>query len=142
MSSLRYLLDTNVVSEALLPHPNEQALLWLESNVELAAIASLTLHELCFGVFKLPRGARRARLAAYIEDVVRPTYKVLGYDENAAQWHAEERAKLVLTGRTPAFVDGQIAAIAHVHGLCVVTANQKDFRPFRNLTLMAWPAKR
>jgi tRNA(fMet)-specific endonuclease VapC len=34
--------------------------------------------------------------------------------------------------------DGQIAAVAHVHGLVLVTANVKDFRFFQGLGVEDW----
>jgi len=65
--------------------------------------------------------------------VLAPTLQALAYDEPAARWHAAERARLVAAGRTPAFVDGQIAASAAVHGLVLVTANVGDFAMFDSL---------
>ena len=58
----------------------------------------------------------------------------------AADWHAAERARLTGLGRTPPFVDGQIAAIAHVNGLVLVTANVADFRHFADLSVEDWRA--
>jgi len=34
----------------------------------------------------------------------------------AASWHGVERARLEQVGKAPSFADGQIAAIAAVHG--------------------------
>lgn len=63
---------------------------------------------------------------------------ILPYDERAAHWHAVERARLVAAGRTPPFVDGQIAAIAVVNDLVLVTANVADYEPFAGLTVENW----
>jgi tRNA(fMet)-specific endonuclease VapC len=41
-------------------------------------------------------------------------------------------------GRPAVFVDGQIAAIAAVNGLILVTANTRDFRRFRDLSIEDW----
>jgi tRNA(fMet)-specific endonuclease VapC len=38
----------------------------------------------------------------------------------------------------PAFVDGQIAAIAKVNGLVLVTRNTSDFEKFSGLKLENW----
>jgi tRNA(fMet)-specific endonuclease VapC len=73
---------------------------------------------------------RRTAIEAYLRDVVRPSFPNLPYDELAATWHAEERARLEALGRPAAFVDGQIAAIGHVHRLVLVTTNENDFRGF------------
>ena len=63
---------------------------------------------------------------------------VLPYCEEAAQWHAEERARLSGIGQTPSFVDGQIAAIAHIHGAILVTGNIADFQSFSGLGVENW----
>ena len=66
------------------------------------------------------------------------SFPVLDYDRKAADWHALERARLSAAGKTPPFADGQIAAIAHVNGLTLVTANTNDFRRFKGLRVRSW----
>lgn len=102
------------------------------------AMASLTWHELRYGVFLLPKGKRRADLITFLEEVVAPSIEVLPYDERAAAWHAAERVRLEKLGKPRPFVDGQIAAIAATNALPLVTANPKDFRGFKGLTLLNW----
>lgn len=63
---------------------------------------------------------------------------VLPYDLAAATWLASERARLVTQGQTPAYADGQIAAIAFVNNLILVTNNVSDFANFQNLQLENW----
>jgi len=70
--------------------------------------------------------------------VVQASFPVLSYDEAAATWHGEERARLEALGRPAPYVDGQIAAIAHVHGLVLATTKEKDFTRFRGLTVENW----
>lgn len=103
-------------------------------------MASVTWHELRFGVGRLPRGKRQRELFEFLEEVVLPTIPTLPYDERAAELHAEERVRLEKLGRTPPFVDGQIAAVALTNGLALATANQKDFKSFKGLTLLTWPS--
>lgn len=66
------------------------------------------------------------------------TLPILPYDAAAAAWHGRERARLQRKGISPSFADGQIAAIAKVHGLTVVTRNTADFRRFEALDVVAW----
>ena len=63
---------------------------------------------------------------------------ILPYDERAADWHATERARLSSLGQTPPFVEGQIAAIASVNGLVLVTRNTSDYKLFSGLKVKNW----
>ncbi len=81
---------------------------------------------------------KRTAIETYLEEVVRNALPILPYDEEAASWHASERARLGRRGRPPTFADGQIAAIARVNELVVVTANMRDFRRFEGLELENW----
>ena len=63
---------------------------------------------------------------------------VLAYDEQAAQWHARERARLEKIGCSVPLRDSQIAAIAGIHDLIVVTANVSDFKPLAALEIENW----
>lgn len=136
--SIKYLLDTNVVSEPLRPKPSGAVLRKLQKHEQEIAIASIVWHELRFGVGRLPSSRRREVIERYLEEVVLPAIPILAYDRPAADWHASERARLVSIGETRSFADGQIAAIAHVHDLTVVTFNEGDFRRFDALQVTTW----
>ena len=133
-----YLLDTNVVSEPLRPRPAAGVMRRLRQHDGEIAIPSPVWHELRFGCARLPRSRRRDAIERYIEDVVLRSFPVLDYDREAADWHAKERARLSADGRTPPFVDSQIAAIAGVNDLTLVTSNMDDFREFQELRVRSW----
>jgi tRNA(fMet)-specific endonuclease VapC len=59
----------------------------------------------------------------------------LPYDQRAASWHAEERARLAQIGRPPSFADGQIAAIAATNGLSLLTFNRDTYVAIQGLRL-------
>jgi tRNA(fMet)-specific endonuclease VapC len=63
---------------------------------------------------------------------------LLPYDAQAAQCHALERARLMSLGKTPPFIDGQIASIARTQNLTLVTFNIADFAGFEGLTVTDW----
>jgi predicted nucleic acid-binding protein len=73
-----------------------------------------------------------------LHDVVHGSFPILPYDEAAAACHVEERARLEAPGRPASSVDGQIAAIAHMHGLVLATTSDKDFARFKGLTVENW----
>jgi len=64
--------------------------------------------------------------------------KLLPYDQRAAEWHGRERARLQALGKTPPFADAQIAAVAAVNDMTLVTDNTKDFTVFSGLRLVDW----
>ena len=135
---MRYLLDTNVVSEPLRPRPADGIMRRLGQFDGEIAIPPPVWHELRFGCDRLPPSRRRDAVERYIETVVLRSFPVLDYDLDAADWHARERARLVAAGKTPPFVDGQIAAIACVNDLTLVTSNLDDFREFGELKVQSW----
>jgi tRNA(fMet)-specific endonuclease VapC len=138
VSLLRYLLDTNVVSEPPRPAPNPKTLQKLLEHEGEVAIAAVVWHEMLFGVERLPPSQKRSALEAYLFQIVRPVMPILPYNRAAAEWHARQRARLTATGKPPAFQDGQIAAIARVNHLILVTANRVHFEVFDGLSIEDW----
>ena len=83
---------------------------------------------------------RKRDLERYFFETLAPNLSVLPYNQQAAMWHASERVRLERIGRTPPFVGGQIAAVAFVNGLVLVTANVSDFSSFQGLRVENWRA--
>lgn len=140
--TLRYLLDTGIVSSPASAVPDPRIIERLEEHDQACAIAAPVWHELTYGCQRLPAGKRRAALEAYLAGVVRVAFPILPYDDVAAAWHGRERARLEALGRPAPFVDGQIAAIAHANGLVLVTTNTKDFTSFKEIEIQNWAARR
>ena len=139
---LRYLLDTNVISDPTRREPDPGIRARLDEYGAESALASVVWHEMWFGVSRLPDSRRKRDLQDYLVTVVEPSFPILPYDEAAAQWHAEERARLGAVGWVSSFTDGQIAAVAHVHGLVLVTANLSHFERFDHLETTDWRERR
>lgn len=133
-----FLLDTNVLSEGAKSAPDRHVMIMLERHEKEIATAAPVWHELQYGCLRLPSSRKRELLEAYLQNVVWLNLDILPYDERAAEWHAEQRAKLTAKGLTPSFVDGQIAAIAKVNGLTLVTRNVQDFSNFDDLEVKSW----
>jgi tRNA(fMet)-specific endonuclease VapC len=134
---VRFLLDANVLSEPRSPKPSRETLSKLTEHAAQSATAAPCLHELIYGAERLPRSARRTEVEAFVSDIAQ-TLRVLPYDQEAAAWHARERARLEKSGKTPPFVDGQIAAIAATQGLTLVTKNTRDFAILKGLRVERW----
>lgn len=122
--------------------PNAHIVERLDSHGHECAIAAPVWHELTYGCGRLPRGQRRTALETYLRDVVHAAFPILPYDEAAAKWHGNERARLERIGRPAPYADGQTAAIAQVNGLALATVNVRDFERFRYLEVVDWSTTR
>lgn len=127
-----------MLSEPIKSRPDEQVLARIEEHDGELATCAIVWHELRYGATRLPASRKRRAIEAYLERVVRTALPILPYDEESASWHAQERARLGRRGRPPSAADGQIAAIARVHELVLVTANVRDFRRFEGLGVQDW----
>jgi len=134
----RYLLDTNILSEPVKPNPSTVVIEQLRRHQHESVTAAPVWFELVHGVEQLPVSHRRDRLAQYLRELDNSDLQILAYDRAAARWHALEHARLRATGQTRPFVDGQIAAIAAVRGLVLVSRNVGDFQIFAGLTVENW----
>jgi tRNA(fMet)-specific endonuclease VapC len=132
-----FLLDTNVFAALSQPVPNVRIVRAFEGHEDALVTAALVMNEMWFGMMCLAPSKKRAHLERFMNDVV-GGITVLAYDAQAAHWHANERARLKSLGRTPSFVDGQIAAVAAVNDAIIVTANTADFALFHGLRVEDW----
>ena len=135
--SLVYLLDTNTISEPLKAIPNKQVIENIERYYAQIAIAAFVVYELVRGVALLPDSKKRLKTNDYLESVL-VKFPILPYTETAAKWQGETAARLQQLGKTPPFVDAQIAAIAKTNNLILVTRNVDDFKNFTDLSIENW----
>ena len=98
--SLRYVLDTNILSEPVKPKPNAKVVTRLQKEQGRVAMAAPVWNELLFGVHRLPPSKRRTTLETFLRAVLEPALPILPYDARAAEWHALERARLTGLGQT------------------------------------------
>ncbi len=136
--TVKYLLDTNILSEAKRPKPNQKVMEKLKLCKHEIATATVVIHELLYGCFRLPESKRREDLEDYINLVILAQLPLLDYDLKSAQYHAQERARLSKLGKIPGFSDGQIASIAFTNNLFLVTNNVSDFQDFDGLRIENW----
>lgn len=135
---IRYLLDSNIVSEPALQRPDALVQIRYQTHAHEVAVPSVVWYEFLYGLERLAPGRERDFLARYLLHVVRPTMPVLPFDIAAAEWLARERACLEALGQPRPAVDGMIAAIAATRGLILVTRNTHDFADFDGLHVENW----
>ncbi len=132
---MRYVVDTNVISEMTKARPDARCITWLAAHPGDCCVTTITLAELNFGVERLPDGKRRRALNRKY-DFLRRDFGdwILDFDENAAaefgRYVAEYEAARGTAGLEAADVrDLQNAAIARSQGWMVATRNTRHF-PF------------
>ncbi len=135
---LKYLLDANIISEPMKPRPNTNVQDSLRHKWMETAVPAIVWHELLYGLHRLSDSRRKRAIADYLYTVVQNELEILPYDKLAAEWLAEERARLTQIGRPPPYADAQIAAIAIANDLTLVTRNTNDFLQFDGLTIENW----
>lgn len=125
---MKWLLDTNTLSELAKPEPFSNLLDWLEVNEPETAISAITVGEMALGIERLPEGKRRRALERAF-DFMRQDYggRILDFTEGVAVEWARLVAEAQRQGRRLSVLDSQIEATAIHFGLAVVTRNEKDF---------------
>ena len=134
-----FLLDTNVVSElrkARAGKANPGVSDWATGvPAALMFLSVVSLHELEHGVLLAERKdpVKGAVLRAWLDDSVVPAFadRILPVDTETAL----RSAALHVPNPAP-FRDAFIAATALVHGMTVVTRNNKDFDHLENVVVL------
>ena len=135
---MRYLLDTNMISEPMKLETNAGILSRLALDSIFSCTSATVWHELWYGINLLDDGKRKSKLASYLNLLSEEGFEVLPFCKKAAHWLAVERVRLKTKGIIPAKYDSEIAAVAVVNQLVVVTRNVDDFSIFKDLAIESW----
>ncbi len=138
MGRINYLLDTNILSEPARKKPSLNVMQRLTQFDGQYATAAIVWHELQYGCELLENSKRKTALQSYILTLENNGLLILPYDQVAAEWYAKQRARLKQQGKMAAYADGEIAAVAAVNNLTLVTRNIDDFFGFTSLELENW----
>lgn len=123
-------LDTNVVSELLKPVPETRVLDWVNRQPEASLyLSSVTVAELRAGVAYLAEGARKRALSDALETSLLPLFsgRILNFDFDVTPAFARISRHAKTAGRSMAFADTAIAAIAFHNAFALATRDVSDF---------------
>jgi toxin FitB len=127
---VKWLLDTNVVSEATRDRPRRSVIDWVAAKApEDLAISVVTLSELLDGASTNADEIRRRKLTSWVEIEVSATFKDRTLPLTPSiliDWLRLGR-RLRATGRAREAADLLIASTARVRKLTLVTRNVRDF---------------
>lgn len=138
----RYLLDTNIISNATKPEPSAALMAWMaEQEDEDLFISSLTVAEIRRGVLEMPSGKKRRQLEQWFSGPEGPQAlfagRVLSFDEKTALIWARLMAEGKANGRSRSPLDMILAAIGEANDCVVVTDNEKHFAGLKFLNPMS-----
>lgn len=138
------LLDTNVISEAMKPAPDDTVRAWLdEQAAETLYLSSVTIAELLYGIGALPAGKRKDRLTEAVDGVMELfADRVLPFDVAAAQRYADLAVKARAAGKGFPTPDGYIAAIAASRGFAVARRDTSAFDAAGMAVINPWKMQR
>ncbi len=135
MDKLRYLLDTNILSD-LIRHPHGRITECLREVLPATAGTSIVVtSEIHFGLDK--RGSETLRRQA---ELILGALEVLPLESPVDRHYGEIRAELTRQGKLIGQNDLFIAAHARSLGLVLVTANVKEFSRVPGLAVENWLA--
>ncbi len=140
---MKYLLDTNVISELVASQPHQPVLEWLDSlDPHSVYLSVITIGEIQRGIEKLPPSNRRQELREWLNDqlLIRFAGQILAIDVGVMLVWGTLIADVERLGRPLPAIDSLIAALALHHHCTLVTRNEKDFQDTGVALLNPWQA--
>lgn len=135
----RYLLDTNIISNAVKPSPAAALTEWMAGQADDSLfVASMTVAEIERGILLLPHGRKRTMLEEWLSGpsglLTLFDGRIRPFDGRAGLIWARLMAEGRRAGQPRSPLDMIVAATAEAHTCLVVTDNERDFAglPFVN----------
>jgi predicted nucleic acid-binding protein len=133
---LKYLVDTNILSEMTKKQPDNRIVEWFENTTNTDMFLSvISVGELVYGVAKLPDGPKKIKLSAWLNDLFYANFydRIIGISMDVMEVWGEMSAKLT---RPIPKRDTLIAATALANNMIVVTGNTSDFKDIPGLKFL------
>lgn len=140
---MKYLLDTNVISELIAREPNQQVIDWLDTLDPTSVYLSvITIGELRKGIEKLPASRRKDDLTAWLtaDLLVRFVDHIVDLTVDVLIAWGVLTAHLEHNGTPMPAIDSLIAASVIAGQYTLVTRNEDDFRYANILLINPWKA--
>ena len=125
------ILDTNVLSALMRREPDPVVITWLDQQpAESIWLTSVTIFEVKFGIELMAPGRRREQLESAFARMLRDDlhYRVLHFDQSAAEEAATLTAQRQRAGKPVDFRDTAIAGIVLARRALLATRNLPHFR--------------
>lgn len=133
---MSYLLDTNTCIRLLNNSSPEVTARLAQENPEAIYLCTIVQFELIWGAYRSRRTEENLGILSRFFN----QFTILPFDEQAAALCGQLRAELMVLGTPIGPYDLQIAAIALVNQLTLVTHNTREFTRIRGLQIEDWEA--
>jgi toxin FitB len=127
---MRYLLDTNVISELAARQPNLRVVQWIDDlDPSSLYLSVITIGELRKGIEKLPESRRKETLHDWLSDdlLIRFSGRILLLDADVMLTWGMLMGQLEHRGIPIGAMDSLIAALALHHQCVLVTRDENGF---------------
>jgi tRNA(fMet)-specific endonuclease VapC len=138
---VKYLLDTNVISELVAKQRNQKIIDWVDSlDPSDVYVSVITIGEIRKGIEKAPVPQRKAELQAWLHNdlLVRFDGKIAEITTSVLLRWGELVGQLEQNGQPIAALDSLIAAIALEGEYRIVTRNESDFANTGVIIINPW----
>ncbi len=127
---MKYLLDTNVISELISRRPDPKVISWIDGlDPDTVYLSVITIGEIQKGVEKLPDAERKQTIQEWLHNdlLLRFQGRIVPITTGVALAWGTLTAALERNGRLLPAIDSLVAAIARDGGYVLVTRNIRDF---------------
>jgi hypothetical protein len=137
------ILDTNVISEIMLPRPDIHILSWLDRQSDASIwTTTVNIFEIRYGLQSMPEGKKRSALLDLFErwltEVIQG--RIASFDESAARQAADLNAVRKKIGRPVDTRDTMITGIVLASHATLATRNVKHFEEIAPSLVNPWEA--
>ena len=139
---MKYLADTDLVSEPRQKMPNARAMQWLQEHDHELVLSAITIGEIKKGIELYPDSRKKTELSKWLEGLMLDFEgAILPFTELEALTWGKLYAKAQKNGRKPPSMDSINAAIAMHHGVVLATRNENDYVGTGVKTVNPWTEK-
>lgn len=127
---MKYILDTNIISELINTKPNPNVIAFLDTlNEKDIYLTVITIGEIYFGIEKLPSGKKKDKLLTWLQDNLLPRFedKIIDIDTQTMLHWGTLTNNLKSKGTPLPLMDSLIASSCLAKGFTLITRNEKDF---------------
>ena len=127
---MKYLLDTNIISELITKEPNEKVITFFRTMSSRSLYLSvITIGEIKFGIESLPDSRKKKKLLDWLYDDLFHRFggRIVDVDSDIMIKWGYLNAILKKKGKPMPIMDAIIAATAISQNFTLITRNEKDF---------------